>query len=52
MYHKWPVGGVAAGGLVAASGGIFGAVGLIVAGATLVIAGLAIVSLLPKLRSR
>jgi len=51
MYYKWPVGGVAAGGVIAASSGIFGMVGLIIAGATLVVAGLAVFSLLPKLRS-
>jgi hypothetical protein len=52
VYHKWPIGGVAAGGVIAAGGGIFGTVGLIVAGATLVVAGLAVFSLMPRLRSR
>lgn len=49
MYHKvaMPVGAVAAGG------GIVGhSVWLVVAGATLAVAGLAVMSLLPKFRSR
>jgi hypothetical protein len=49
MYHKvaMPVGAVAAGG-----GIIGGSLWMVVAGATLLVAGLAVMSLLPKLRSR
>ena len=49
MYHKvaMPVGAAAAGGGIAG-----GSLWMIVAASTLVVAGLAVVSLLPKLRTR
>jgi hypothetical protein len=50
VYHKLPIGGIAAGGGIMAAG--MHSVGMIVAGATLLVLGVSALGLLPKLRRR